>query len=136
MCDVREGGCVVRYYIWKSYNFFRCGWSSLISRDFFSCPSRRFCRCTFSAGDPRVHLTSSGARRDAAQHTQSADGSQELTDVTADETVSALKTKLYESNLIDVQPTGQRLVFSGRTLGDGEKLATDAGIADGTSWSW
>ena len=62
--------------IWKSYNFFRCGWSSLISRDFFSCPSRRFCRCTFSAGDPRVHLTSSGARRDAAHHTQSADGSQ------------------------------------------------------------
>ena len=62
---------------------------------------------------------------------QSADGSQELTDVTADETVSALKTKLYESNLIDVQPTGQRLIFSGRTLGDGEKLATDAGIADG-----
>lgn len=58
-------------------------------------------------------------------------GARELTDVTADETVSALKTKLYESNLIDVQPTGQRLIFSGRTLGDGEKLATDAGIADG-----
>ena len=135
MCDVREGGCVVRYYL-EILQLFRCAWSSLISRDFFLVPPGDFAAAPFQPGT--LGFTSPALGRGEMRLTilSLQTGARELTDVTADETVSALKTKLYESNLIDVQPTGQRLIFSGRTLGDGEKLATDAESPTGTSWSW
>ena len=58
-------------------------------------------------------------------------GATELDDIAADDTVDKLKARLYESNLVDLLPSGQRLIHSGRTLANGDELLSAAGVAEG-----
>ena len=58
-------------------------------------------------------------------------GARELDDIAADDTVDKLKARLYESNLVDLLPSGQRLIHSGRTLANGDELLSAAGVAEG-----
>lgn len=58
-------------------------------------------------------------------------GARELNSAAANDTVDSLKKKLYEGTLVDIEPSGQRLVFSGRTLADGNELLSDAGLNEG-----
>jgi len=58
-------------------------------------------------------------------------GARELDDIAADDTVDKLKARLYESNLVDLLPSGQRLIHSGRTLANGDDLLSAAGVAEG-----
>ena len=58
-------------------------------------------------------------------------GATELDDIAADDTVDKLKARLYESNLVDLLPSGQRLIHSGRTLANGDDLLSAAGVAEG-----
>ena len=58
-------------------------------------------------------------------------GAKELDYIAADETVDELKARLFESNLVDLLPSGQRLIHSGRTLANGDELLSDAGVVEG-----
>ena len=58
-------------------------------------------------------------------------GATELDDIAADDTVDKLKARLYESNLVDLLPSGQRLIHSGRTLANGDELLSAAGVVEG-----
>lgn len=58
-------------------------------------------------------------------------GATELDDIAADDTVDKLKARLHESNLVDLLPSGQRLIHSGRTLANGDELLSAAGVAEG-----
>ena len=58
-------------------------------------------------------------------------GVREVDDIAADDTVDKLKARLFESNLVDLLPSGQRLIHSGRTLANGDELLSAAGVAEG-----
>mgnify|MGYP001391005878 CR=1 FL=1 len=58
-------------------------------------------------------------------------GSRELADVSIHDTVDGLKAKLSEERLVDAQPTGLRLIHSGKTLAVGSERLSDAGVAEG-----
>lgn len=58
-------------------------------------------------------------------------GAKELHSVAANDTVDALKRKLYEGTLVDIEPSGQRLVYGGKTLADGNVLLSEAGLTEG-----
>jgi hypothetical protein len=58
-------------------------------------------------------------------------GANELDNIAADYTVDKLKARLFESNLVDLLPSGQRLIHSGRTLANGGELLSAAGVAEG-----
>ena len=58
-------------------------------------------------------------------------GSRELADVSIHDTVDGLKAKLSEECLVDAQPTGLRLIHSGKTLAVGSERLSDAGVAEG-----
>jgi Kip1 ubiquitination-promoting complex protein 2 len=61
----------------------------------------------------------------------SSGGAKELSSVAASDTVDALKKKLFEGRVVDVAPAGQRLIYGGRTLADGDELLSDAGVIEG-----
>lgn len=58
-------------------------------------------------------------------------GAKELHSVAANDTVDALKRKLYEGTLVDIEPSGQRLIYGGKTLADGNELLSEAGLTEG-----
>ena len=55
----------------------------------------------------------------------------ELHSVAANDTVDGLKKKLFEATVVDVEPSGQRLIYGGKTLADGNELLSDAGLKEG-----
>jgi|TARA_B110000261_G_scaffold1_1_gene9 Kip1 ubiquitination-promoting complex protein 2 len=58
-------------------------------------------------------------------------GAKELDNIAAHDTVDKLKARLFESSLVDLLPSRQRLIHSGRTLANGDELLSDAGVVEG-----
>ena len=58
-------------------------------------------------------------------------GATELNDVDDTETIGALKQKLFEASLIDVEPSKQRLIHAGRELSSENRHLREMGVGDG-----